>query len=165
MQFSANLEMLFPELESPSKLLGFQPCASLSLSVNMSPIQWTAIEERETFKVLLFSFNIGEAWKYWANFYFAFVLAINGYVSDSSEILGFCQDNVVQWHFSSVGTHDDIVSVRLSGHAFLYKGKYEDVLNIFPMSGESVTVEMDNVGKWQDCSVYLTAPLRYYFIL
>uniref|UniRef100_A0A8B9SRU5 Coagulation factor V n=1 Tax=Anas platyrhynchos TaxID=8839 RepID=A0A8B9SRU5_ANAPL len=87
---------------------------------------------------------------------------INGYVSDSSEILGFCQDNVVQWHFSSVGTHDDIVSVRLSGHAFLYKGKYEDVLNIFPMSGESVTVEMDNVGKWQDCSVCLTAPLRYF---
>ncbi|EOA96830.1 Coagulation factor V, partial [Anas platyrhynchos] len=82
------------------------------------------------------------------NFYFTFILAINGYVSDSSEILGFCQDNVVQWHFSSVGTHDDIVSVRLSGHAFLYKGKYEDVLNIFPMSGESVTVEMDNVGTW-----------------
>lgn len=81
-------------------------------------------------------------------FYFAFLLAINGYVSDSSEILGFCQDNVVQWHFSSVGTHDEIVSVRLSGHSFLYQGKYEDVLNLFPMSGESVTVEMDNVGKW-----------------
>ncbi|KAM6310335.1 coagulation factor V [Aegotheles albertisi] len=73
---------------------------------------------------------------------------INGYVSDSSEILGFCQDNVVQWHFSSVGTHDEIVSVRLSGHSFLYQGKYEDVLNLFPMSGESVTVDMDNVGVW-----------------
>uniref|UniRef100_A0A8B9IH31 Coagulation factor V n=1 Tax=Anser cygnoides TaxID=8845 RepID=A0A8B9IH31_ANSCY len=86
---------------------------------------------------------------------------INGYVSDSSEILGFCQDNVVQWHFSSVGTHDDIVSVRLSGHAFLYKGKYEDVLNIFPMSGESVTVEMDNVGKWQNCTSW-GAPEKSY---
>ncbi|KAM4683873.1 coagulation factor V isoform 1-T9 [Amazona ochrocephala] len=73
---------------------------------------------------------------------------INGYVSDSSEILGFCQDSVVQWHFSSVGTHDELVSVRLSGHSFLYQGKYEDVLNLFPMSGESVTVEMDNVGTW-----------------
>ncbi|XP_042644637.1 coagulation factor V isoform X1 [Tyto alba] len=73
---------------------------------------------------------------------------INGYVSDSSEVLGFCQDNVVQWHFSSVGTHDEIVSVRLSGHSFLYQGKYEDVLNLFPMSGESVIVEMDNVGTW-----------------
>ncbi|XP_027536906.1 coagulation factor V [Neopelma chrysocephalum] len=73
---------------------------------------------------------------------------INGYVSDSSEILGFCQDTVVQWHFSSVGTHDEIVSVRLSGHSFLYRGKYEDTLNLFPMSGESVTVEMDNGGTW-----------------
>ncbi|OXB83332.1 UNVERIFIED_CONTAM: hypothetical protein H355_001769 [Colinus virginianus] len=73
---------------------------------------------------------------------------INGYVSDRNEILGFCQDNVVQWHFSSVGTQDEIVSIRLSGHAFLYQGKYEDVLNLFPMSGESVTVEMDNVGTW-----------------
>ncbi|XP_054019198.1 coagulation factor V [Dryobates pubescens] len=73
---------------------------------------------------------------------------INGYVSDSSEILGFCQDNVVQWHFFSVGTHDEIVSVRLSGHSFLYQGKYEDVLNLFPLSGESVTVEMDNAGTW-----------------
>ncbi|XP_069723777.1 coagulation factor V [Phaenicophaeus curvirostris] len=73
---------------------------------------------------------------------------INGYVSDSSEILGFCQDSVVQWHFFSVGTHDEIVSARLSGHSFLYQGKYEDVLNLFPMSGESVTVEMDNVGTW-----------------
>ncbi|XP_010280564.1 PREDICTED: coagulation factor V [Phaethon lepturus] len=73
---------------------------------------------------------------------------INGYVSDSSEILGFCQDSVVQWHLTSVGTHDEIVSVRLSGHSFLYQGKYEDVLNLFPMSGESVTVEMDNVGTW-----------------
>uniref|UniRef100_A0A672TKH8 Coagulation factor V n=1 Tax=Strigops habroptila TaxID=2489341 RepID=A0A672TKH8_STRHB len=73
---------------------------------------------------------------------------INGYVSDSSEILGFCQDSVVQWHFASVGTHDELVSVRISGHSFLYQGKYEDVLNLFPMSGESVTVEMDNVGTW-----------------
>ncbi|OXB62544.1 hypothetical protein ASZ78_014490 [Callipepla squamata] len=73
---------------------------------------------------------------------------INGYVSDRNEILGFCQDNVVQWHFSSVGTQNEIVSIRLSGHAFLYQGKYEDVLNLFPMSGESVTVEMDNVGTW-----------------
>jgi len=76
-------------------------------------------------------------------------------VSDRNEILGFCQDNVVQWHFSSVGTQDEVVSIRLSGHAFLYRGKYEDVLNLFPMSGESVTVEMDNIGKRQDWLVRL----------
>lgn len=74
-------------------------------------------------------------------------------MSDSSEILGFCRDTVVQWHFFSVGTHDEIVSVRLAGHFFLYQGKYEDTLSLFPMSGESVTVEMDNGGKWWNCSV------------
>ncbi|XP_019383077.1 PREDICTED: coagulation factor V [Gavialis gangeticus] len=72
---------------------------------------------------------------------------INGYTSDSSEVLGFCQNEVVQWHFSSIGIQD-VVSIRISGHSFLYRWKYEDVLNLFPMSGESVTVEMNNVGTW-----------------
>ncbi|XP_050818736.1 coagulation factor V-like [Gopherus flavomarginatus] len=73
---------------------------------------------------------------------------INGYMSDSTEILEFSHDRIVQWHVSSIGTQDEVVSIRLSGHAFLTRGKYEDVLNLFPMSGESVTVEMDNVGTW-----------------
>uniref|UniRef100_A0A8C8RC81 Coagulation factor V n=1 Tax=Pelusios castaneus TaxID=367368 RepID=A0A8C8RC81_9SAUR len=73
---------------------------------------------------------------------------INGYMSDSTKILGFCHNEVVQWHISSIGTQDEVVSVRLSGHSFWTRGKYEDVLNLFPMSGESVTVEMDNTGTW-----------------
>ncbi|KAM7180046.1 coagulation factor V-like isoform 2-T2 [Macrochelys suwanniensis] len=73
---------------------------------------------------------------------------INGYMSDSTEILGFCHDRIVQWHVSSIGTQDEVVSIRLSGHTFLTGGKYEDVLNLFPMSGESITVEMDNTGTW-----------------
>ncbi|XP_038250634.1 coagulation factor V-like [Dermochelys coriacea] len=77
---------------------------------------------------------------------------INGYMSDSTEILGFCHDGIVQWHISSIGTQDEVVSVHLSGHSFLSRGKYEDVLNLFPMSGESVTVEMDNAGMWSFAS-------------
>ncbi|XP_039383519.1 venom prothrombin activator pseutarin-C non-catalytic subunit-like isoform X2 [Mauremys reevesii] len=73
---------------------------------------------------------------------------INGYVSDSTEILEFSHDRIVQWHVSSIGTQDEVVSIYLSGHTFLTRGKYEDVLNLFPMSGESVTVEMDNAGTW-----------------
>ncbi|XP_026517189.1 coagulation factor V-like, partial [Terrapene carolina triunguis] len=73
---------------------------------------------------------------------------INGYMSDRTEILRFCHDDIVQWHVSSIGTQDEIVSIRFSGHTFLTRGKYEDVLNLFPMSGESVTVEMDNAGTW-----------------
>ncbi|XP_065259701.1 coagulation factor V-like [Emys orbicularis] len=73
---------------------------------------------------------------------------INGYMSDSTEILEFPHDRIVQWHISSIGTQDEVVSIHLSGHTFLAQGKYEDVLNLFPMSGESVTVEMNNVGTW-----------------
>lgn len=76
-------------------------------------------------------------------------------MSDSTEILGFCHHEIVQWHVSSIGTQDEVVSVRLSGHTFWSQGKYEDVLNLFPMSGESVTVEMDNAGKWQNCCACL----------
>uniref|UniRef100_A0A8C4WFS3 Plastocyanin-like domain-containing protein n=1 Tax=Gopherus evgoodei TaxID=1825980 RepID=A0A8C4WFS3_9SAUR len=65
--------------------------------------------------------------------------SINGYMSDRTEILSFCHDDIVQWHVSSIGTQDEVVSIRLSGHTFLTRGKYEDVLNLFPMSGESVT--------------------------
>uniref|UniRef100_A0A8D0GD40 ferroxidase n=1 Tax=Sphenodon punctatus TaxID=8508 RepID=A0A8D0GD40_SPHPU len=73
---------------------------------------------------------------------------INGYVADSMDILGFCQEEIVQWHLSSIGAQDEIVSVHLSGHTFRYRGEHRDVVNLFPMSGESVTVTMDNVGTW-----------------
>nr|Q58L90.1 RecName: Full=Venom prothrombin activator omicarin-C non-catalytic subunit; Short=vPA; AltName: Full=Venom coagulation factor Va-like protein; Contains: RecName: Full=Omicarin-C non-catalytic subunit heavy chain; Contains: RecName: Full=Omicarin-C non-catalytic subunit light chain; Flags: Precursor [Oxyuranus microlepidotus]AAX37266.1 factor V-like nonenzymatic subunit omicarin C [Oxyuranus microlepidotus] len=73
---------------------------------------------------------------------------LNGYASDRTEVLGFHQSEVVQWHLTSVGTVDEIVPVHLSGHTFLSKGKHQDILNLFPMSGESATVTMDNLGTW-----------------
>uniref|UniRef100_A0ACB8FH64 Uncharacterized protein n=1 Tax=Sphaerodactylus townsendi TaxID=933632 RepID=A0ACB8FH64_9SAUR len=73
---------------------------------------------------------------------------LNGYASDRTNILGFCQDYIVEWHLSSVGAQDQIVPVHLSGHTFLNKGKDQDILNLFPMSGESATVTMNNVGTW-----------------
>ncbi|KAL8190842.1 UNVERIFIED_CONTAM: hypothetical protein K2H54_062588 [Gekko kuhli] len=73
---------------------------------------------------------------------------VNGYASDRTNILGFCQDSIVEWHLSSVGTQDLTVPVHLLGHTFLNKGKDQDILNLFPMSGESATVTMNNVGTW-----------------
>ncbi|XP_060090604.1 coagulation factor V [Heteronotia binoei] len=73
---------------------------------------------------------------------------LNGYASDRTNILGFCQDSIVEWHLSSVGTQDVTVPVHLLGHTFLNKGKDQDILNLFPMSGESATVTMNNVGTW-----------------
>ncbi|XP_032771504.1 coagulation factor V isoform X2 [Rattus rattus] len=73
---------------------------------------------------------------------------INGYVPESISTLGFCFDDAVQWHFCSVGTHDDILTVHFTGHSFIYGRRHEDTLTLFPMSGESVTVVMDNIGTW-----------------
>ncbi|KAG8515743.1 Coagulation factor V, partial [Galemys pyrenaicus] len=74
--------------------------------------------------------------------------AINGYVPESIPTLGFCFDDTVQWHFCSVGTQDDILTIHFTGHSFIYGKRHEDTLTLFPMRGESVTVTMDNVGTW-----------------
>ncbi|XP_053765295.1 coagulation factor V [Panthera pardus] len=73
---------------------------------------------------------------------------INGYVPESIPTLGFCFDDTVQWHFCSVGTQDDILTIHFTGHSFVYGKRHEDTLTLFPMRGESVTVTMDNVGTW-----------------
>ncbi|XP_059934646.1 coagulation factor V [Mesoplodon densirostris] len=73
---------------------------------------------------------------------------INGYVPESIPILGFCFDDTVQWHFCSMGTQNDILTIHFTGHSFIYGKKHEDTLTLFPMRGESVTVTMDNVGTW-----------------
>lgn len=69
---------------------------------------------------------------------------------ESIPTLGFCFDDTVQWHFCSVGTQDDILTIHFTGHSFIYGKRHEDTLTLFPMRGESVTVTMDNVGKGPD---------------
>ncbi|KAM9003606.1 coagulation factor V isoform X2 [Sarcophilus harrisii] len=78
---------------------------------------------------------------------------INGLLPESIPTLGFCYEDTVQWHFCSVGIQDEILTLHLTGHSFLYGKRHEDVLTLFPMSGESVTVTMDNVGTWELTSI------------
>ena len=66
---------------------------------------------------------------------------------ESIPTLGFCFDDTVQWHFCSVGTQNDLLTIHFTGHSFIYGKRHEDTLTLFPMQGESVTVTMDNVGK------------------
>ncbi|KAK6486843.1 coagulation factor V [Huso huso] len=73
---------------------------------------------------------------------------INGLVYDSGEFLGFCHNEVVTWHVSSVGAHDDIQTAHFYGHTFEHNKRDEDVLSLFPMSGETITMNMDNIGHW-----------------
>ncbi|XP_028655575.1 coagulation factor V [Erpetoichthys calabaricus] len=73
---------------------------------------------------------------------------INGYVYDSGTTLGFCHNEIVTWHVSSVGVQDDIQTAHFFGHTFEHNKGYEDVLALYPMTGETITMEMDNVGHW-----------------
>ncbi|CAL8321322.1 unnamed protein product [Merluccius merluccius] len=73
---------------------------------------------------------------------------INGYVFESGEILGFCNLEVATWHVSSVGAQDYIQSATFYGHPFELNDRTEDILGLYPMTGETIFMNMDNIGVW-----------------
>ncbi|XP_030641730.1 coagulation factor V isoform X2 [Chanos chanos] len=82
-------------------------------------------------------------------FYKANVMhTINGYVYESGELLGFCNGEIVTWHVSNVGEQDRIQTATFYGHIFELNNRYEDFLSLFPMTGETITMPMDNKGIW-----------------
>uniref|UniRef100_A0A4W4EHW2 ferroxidase n=1 Tax=Electrophorus electricus TaxID=8005 RepID=A0A4W4EHW2_ELEEL len=73
---------------------------------------------------------------------------INGYVYESGQVLGFCNGEIVTWHVSSVGNQDDIQTATFYGHTFELNNREEDILSLFPMTGETITMGMANDGIW-----------------
>ncbi|XP_051563819.1 coagulation factor V [Myxocyprinus asiaticus] len=73
---------------------------------------------------------------------------INGYVYESGQELGFCNGEIVTWHVSSVGEQDYIQTATFYGHTFELKHREEDMLSLFPMTGETITMNMENIGIW-----------------
>ncbi|XP_036395942.1 coagulation factor V [Megalops cyprinoides] len=74
--------------------------------------------------------------------------SINGYVYDSGQVLGFCNGEIVTWHMSSVGAQDYIQTATFYGHSFELNDRPEDLLSLFPMTGETIHMNMDNIGHW-----------------
>ncbi|KAM6986712.1 coagulation factor V [Aplochiton taeniatus] len=74
--------------------------------------------------------------------------SINGYVFESGQRLGFCYGEITTWHVSSVGAQDYIQTATFYGHPFDLNDRTEDYLSLFPMTGETITMIMDNVGFW-----------------
>uniref|UniRef100_A0A4W5KUV5 Coagulation factor V n=1 Tax=Hucho hucho TaxID=62062 RepID=A0A4W5KUV5_9TELE len=72
---------------------------------------------------------------------------INGYVFESGQLLGFCNGEIVTWHVSSVGVQDYIQTATFYGHTFDLNDRTEDILSLFPMTGETITMNMDNIGE------------------
>uniref|UniRef100_A0A3B3RPT7 ferroxidase n=1 Tax=Paramormyrops kingsleyae TaxID=1676925 RepID=A0A3B3RPT7_9TELE len=73
---------------------------------------------------------------------------INGFIYDSGTDLLFCNGEIVTWHVTSVGAQDHIQTVTFYGHNFELDKRTEDVLALFPMSGETISMTMDNLGHW-----------------
>ncbi|CAG02631.1 unnamed protein product, partial [Tetraodon nigroviridis] len=92
------------------------------------------------------------------NFYKSNVMhTINGYVFESSPTLGFCNGEVTTWHVSSVGAQDYIQTATFYGHAFELNERTEDFLSLYPMTGQTISMNMDNIGmrvKFQDVECY-----------
>ncbi|XP_072270189.1 coagulation factor V [Pyxicephalus adspersus] len=72
---------------------------------------------------------------------------INGHFLENV-VLGFCYNHVVQWHVSSVGIWDETLTLQLSGHTFRYRRGSGALVTLFPMTSESLIIEMNNLGVW-----------------
>ncbi|KAM5221720.1 coagulation factor VIII [Ctenodactylus gundi] len=73
--------------------------------------------------------------------------SINGYVFNSLQ-LSVCLHEVAYWYILSVGAQTDFLSVFFSGYTFKHKTVYEDTLTLFPFSGKTVFMSMENPGLW-----------------
>uniref|UniRef100_G3TEU8 Coagulation factor VIII n=1 Tax=Loxodonta africana TaxID=9785 RepID=G3TEU8_LOXAF len=71
--------------------------------------------------------------------------SINGYVFDNLQ-LSVCLHEVAYWYILSVGAQTDFLSVFFSGYTFKHKMVFEDTLTLFPFSGETVFMSMENPG-------------------
>lgn len=88
---------------------------------------------------------------------FNLLSAINGYVFESSPVLVFCNGEVVTWHVSSVGAHDYIQTATFYGHMFELNEWKEDYLSLYPMTGETISVYMDNKGQSMLITAFILA--------
>lgn len=58
-----------------------------------------------------------------------------------------CKTDVAFWHVANVGTQSDFLSVYFTGNLFQYQGLYQSVLTLFPMTGMTITMEPEVMGK------------------
>ncbi|XP_035181806.1 coagulation factor VIII [Oxyura jamaicensis] len=72
---------------------------------------------------------------------------INGFVFDNLQ-LNLCLHEVVYWYVLSVGAQTDFLSVFFSGNTFKRNMVFEDMLTLFPFSGETVFMSVEKPGTW-----------------
>lgn len=81
--------------------------------------------------------------------------------------MGFCNGEVTTWHVSSVGAQDYIQTATFYGHAFELNERTEDFLSLYPMTGQTISMNMDNIGQCElktALLIVLTLPFIYFFV-
>ncbi|XP_021390197.3 coagulation factor VIII [Lonchura striata] len=72
---------------------------------------------------------------------------INGFVFDNFQTK-LCLNHVVYWYVLSVGAQTDFLSIFFSGNTFKHNMVFEDMLTLFPFSGETVVMSLEKPGVW-----------------
>ncbi|NXO43978.1 FA8 factor, partial [Locustella ochotensis] len=72
---------------------------------------------------------------------------INGLVFDNLQTK-LCLNDVVYWYVLSVGAQTDFLSIFFSGNTFKRNMVFEDVLTLFPFSGDTVIMSLEKPGVW-----------------
>ncbi|XP_054695548.1 coagulation factor VIII isoform X3 [Grus americana] len=72
---------------------------------------------------------------------------INGFVFDNLQPK-LCLHEVVYWYVLSVGAQTDFLSIFFSGNTFKRNMVFEDMLTLFPFSGETVFMSLEKPGIW-----------------
>lgn len=83
---------------------------------------------------------------------------------ESSPTLGFCNGEVATWHVSSVGAQDYIQTATFYGHTFQLNERTEDFLSLYPMTGETISMNMENIGQFELKTAFYMLLLLHLFI-
>ncbi|XP_061091962.1 coagulation factor VIII [Conger conger] len=73
---------------------------------------------------------------------------VNGFMFNNLRFTA-CLDDVIFWHVVNVGTQSNFLSVYFTGNIFERDKVHETVLTLFPMTGETISMEMETVGAWE----------------
>ncbi|KAM9849689.1 coagulation factor VIII [Aulostomus maculatus] len=90
------------------------------------------------------SSNISDAEFYNSNV----IYSVNGIMFSGRRFV-MCQTDVTFWHVANVGTQSDFLSIYFTGNLFQYQGMHQAVLTLFPMTGMTLSMEMELMGEWE----------------
>ncbi|KAK2890793.1 hypothetical protein Q8A67_013436 [Cirrhinus molitorella] len=73
---------------------------------------------------------------------------VNGFMFNQLQFR-MCVGDVILWHVASIGIQNNFLSVYFTGNTFERDKTYGTVLTLFPMTGDTVTTEVEMLGEWE----------------